>query len=72
MLAQIQQNMKSHCIDVYPQKCFDEDINDRILNSKIRVRVWKGEKGRARGGKDQGTGHTDGDSLSMKPFPPKC
>lgn len=34
---QIQHNLRTHCIDVYPQKCFDEDINDRILNSKIRV-----------------------------------
>lgn len=24
---------------MYPQKCFDEDINDRILNSKIRDRI---------------------------------
>ncbi|KAM7147149.1 septin-12 isoform 2-T2 [Molossus nigricans] len=35
----IQHNLKTHCIDVYPQKCFDEDINDRILNSKIRDRI---------------------------------
>ncbi|XP_062956090.1 septin-12 isoform X2 [Cynocephalus volans] len=35
----IQQNLRTHCIDVYPQKCFDEDINDRILNSKIRDRI---------------------------------
>uniref|UniRef100_A0A2K6EW78 Septin 12 n=1 Tax=Propithecus coquereli TaxID=379532 RepID=A0A2K6EW78_PROCO len=35
----IQQNMRAHCIDVYPQKCFDEDINDKILNSKIRDRI---------------------------------
>lgn len=34
---QIQHNLKAHCIDVYPQQCFDEDVNDRILNSKIRV-----------------------------------
>ncbi|XP_075798030.1 septin-12 isoform X2 [Microtus pennsylvanicus] len=34
--SRIQQNLKTHCIDVYPQKCFDEDINDRLLNSKIR------------------------------------
>ncbi|XP_025772477.1 septin-12 [Puma concolor] len=33
----IQHNLRTHCIEVYPQKCFDEDINDRILNSKIRV-----------------------------------
>ncbi|XP_016069933.1 PREDICTED: septin-12 [Miniopterus natalensis] len=35
----IQHNLKTHCIDVYPQTCFDEDINDRILNSKIRERI---------------------------------
>uniref|UniRef100_G1SUZ0 Septin 12 n=1 Tax=Oryctolagus cuniculus TaxID=9986 RepID=G1SUZ0_RABIT len=38
-VTRIQQNLRSHCIDVYPQKCFDEDINDRILNSKIRDRI---------------------------------
>nr|XP_010991035.2 septin-12 isoform X2 [Camelus dromedarius] len=32
----IQHNLRTHCIEVYPQKCFDEDVNDRILNSKIR------------------------------------
>ncbi|XP_062035977.1 septin-12 isoform X2 [Lepus europaeus] len=37
--TRIQQNLRSHCIDVYPQKCFDEDVNDRILNSKIRDRI---------------------------------
>ncbi|KAF6127088.1 hypothetical protein HJG60_017037 [Phyllostomus discolor] len=35
----IQHNLKTHCIDVYPQKCFDEDISDKILNSKIRDRI---------------------------------
>ncbi|XP_077841657.1 septin-12 isoform X2 [Macaca mulatta] len=35
----IQQNLRTHCIDVYPQMCFDEDINDRILNSKLRDRI---------------------------------
>ncbi|XP_006204397.1 septin-12 isoform X2 [Vicugna pacos] len=35
----IQHNLRTHCIEVYPQKCFDEDINDRILNSKIRERI---------------------------------
>uniref|UniRef100_A0A2K6V875 Septin 12 n=1 Tax=Saimiri boliviensis boliviensis TaxID=39432 RepID=A0A2K6V875_SAIBB len=35
----IQQNLRTHCIDVYPQKCFDEDINDKILNSKLRDRI---------------------------------
>lgn len=34
---QIQHDLRAHCIEVYPQKCFDEDISDRILNSKIRV-----------------------------------
>ncbi|ELW72101.1 Septin-12 [Tupaia chinensis] len=38
-VGRIQQNLRTHCIDVYPQKCFDEDINDRVLNSKIRDRI---------------------------------
>uniref|UniRef100_A0A8D2DM05 Septin 12 n=1 Tax=Sciurus vulgaris TaxID=55149 RepID=A0A8D2DM05_SCIVU len=37
--SRIQEDLRNHCIDVYPQKCFDEDINDRILNSKIRERI---------------------------------
>lgn len=47
---QIQENLKTHGIEVYPQKCFDEDINDKILNSKIRV----GGHGRWGGWWDQG------------------
>ncbi|XP_045141869.1 septin-12 isoform X1 [Echinops telfairi] len=35
----IQHNLKMHRIDVYPQKCFDEEINDKLLNSKIRDRI---------------------------------
>ncbi|XP_059979099.1 septin-12 isoform X1 [Lagenorhynchus albirostris] len=35
----IQENLKTHGIEVYPQQCFDEDINDKILNSKIRERI---------------------------------
>ncbi|KAK2097474.1 Septin-12 [Saguinus oedipus] len=35
----IQQNLRTHCIEVYPQKCLDEDINDKILNSKLRDRI---------------------------------
>ncbi|XP_055098856.1 septin-12 isoform X2 [Symphalangus syndactylus] len=35
----IQQNLRTHCIDIYPQMCFDEDINDKILNSKLRDRI---------------------------------
>lgn len=42
---QIQHNLRTHCIDVYPQKCFDEDINDRILNGKIRVGGRGGQGG---------------------------
>lgn len=34
---QIQHDLRTHSIDVYPQKRFDDDINDRLLNSKIRV-----------------------------------
>lgn len=34
---QIQHNLRTYSIDVYPQQCFDEDINDKILNGKIRV-----------------------------------
>lgn len=41
----IQHNLKTHCIDVYPQQCFDEDVNDRILNSKIRVGGRGGQGG---------------------------
>uniref|UniRef100_A0A8C2LZG6 Septin 12 n=1 Tax=Cricetulus griseus TaxID=10029 RepID=A0A8C2LZG6_CRIGR len=37
--SRIQQNLKTHCIDVYPQKCFDEDVNDQLLNSKIREQI---------------------------------
>nr|XP_058894762.1 septin-12 isoform X1 [Kogia breviceps] len=36
---QIQENLKTHGIEVYPQKCLDEDINDKVLNSKIRERI---------------------------------
>ncbi|KAF4015558.1 septin-12 [Dama dama] len=35
----IQDDLKTHSIEVYPQKCFDEDVNDKILNSKIRERI---------------------------------
>nr|KAF6367028.1 hypothetical protein mPipKuh1_015577 [Pipistrellus kuhlii] len=35
----IQHNLRTHSIDVYPQECFDEDINDKILNCKIRERI---------------------------------
>nr|XP_011716067.1 septin-12 [Macaca nemestrina] len=54
----IQQNLRTHCIDVYPQMCFDEDINDRILNSKLRVRGC-------------GAGGRRGDFLPTHPFHPK-
>ncbi|KAK2492795.1 hypothetical protein MC885_015242 [Smutsia gigantea] len=35
----IQHDLRTHSIDVYPQKCFDNDVNDRLLNSKIRERI---------------------------------
>ncbi|MXQ80752.1 hypothetical protein E5288_WYG008997 [Bos mutus] len=35
----IQDDLKTHSIEVYPQKSFDEDVNDKILNSKIRERI---------------------------------
>ncbi|XP_005872993.1 PREDICTED: septin-12 isoform X1 [Myotis brandtii] len=35
----IQHNLRTHSIDVYPQQCFDEDVNDKILNCKIRDRI---------------------------------
>ncbi|XP_057343709.1 septin-12 isoform X1 [Manis pentadactyla] len=35
----IQHDLRTHSIDVYPQKCFDDDVNDRLLNSKIRERI---------------------------------
>ncbi|XP_027383098.1 septin-12 isoform X2 [Bos indicus x Bos taurus] len=35
----IQDDLKTHSIEVYPQKSFDEDVNDKILNNKIRERI---------------------------------
>ena len=40
---QIREELRANGIDVYPQKEFDEDAEDRMINEKIRVRssqVW--------------------------------
>ncbi|XP_027695393.1 septin-12 [Vombatus ursinus] len=36
---QIQEDLKKNGIFVYPQKCFDEDTNDKALNDKIREKI---------------------------------
>ncbi|XP_051820364.1 septin-12 isoform X2 [Antechinus flavipes] len=36
---QIQEDLKNNGIFVYPQKCFDEDTNDKTLNDKIREKI---------------------------------
>lgn len=35
--VQIREELRANGIDVYPQKEFDEDADDRIINDKIRV-----------------------------------
>lgn len=35
--VQIREELQANEIDVYPQKEFDEDAEDRIINDKIRV-----------------------------------
>ena len=34
---QIREELRANGIDVYPQKEFDEDAEDRMINDKIRV-----------------------------------
>uniref|UniRef100_A0A8B9J0K0 Septin 12 n=1 Tax=Amazona collaria TaxID=241587 RepID=A0A8B9J0K0_9PSIT len=34
---QIQEDLKTHAISVYPQEDFDQDPDDRVLNDRIRV-----------------------------------
>lgn len=34
---QIRQDLQNNGIDIYPQKEFDEDAEDRLVNEKIRV-----------------------------------
>lgn len=34
---QIREELRDNGIDVYPQKEFDEDAEDRLINDKIRV-----------------------------------
>lgn len=34
---QIREELRANGIDVYPQKEFDEDAEDRLINDKIRV-----------------------------------
>ena len=36
---QIREELRANGIDVYPQKEFDEDAEDRMINGKIRVRA---------------------------------
>lgn len=35
--SQIREELRANGIDVYPQKEFDEDAEDRLINDKIRV-----------------------------------
>lgn len=37
--SQIREELRANGIDVYPQKEFDEDAEDRKINDKIRVRI---------------------------------
>lgn len=38
-LLQIRQDLQNNGIDIYPQKEFDEDAEDRLVNEKIRVSI---------------------------------
>lgn len=38
---QIREELRANGIDIYPQKEFDEDAEDRMINEKIRVRISK-------------------------------
>lgn len=38
-IPQIQEDLKTHAISVYPQEDFDQDPDDRLLNDRIRVSV---------------------------------
>lgn len=37
LFVQIREGLRANGIDVYPQKEFDEDADDRMINDKIRV-----------------------------------
>lgn len=37
VFLQIREELRANGIDVYPQKEFDEDAEDRLINDKIRV-----------------------------------
>lgn len=37
IFVQIREELRANGIDVYPQKEFDEDAEDRMINDKIRV-----------------------------------
>ena len=39
---QIREELRANGIDVYPQKEFDEDADDRMINEKIRVSLHTG------------------------------
>lgn len=40
LLPQIMADLLANGIDVYPQKEFDEDSEDRLVNEKFRVSAW--------------------------------
>ena len=42
MPPQIREELRANGIDVYPQKEFDEDADDRMINEKIRVSLHTG------------------------------
>lgn len=37
LFLQIREELRANNIDIYPQKEFDEDTEDRLINEKIRV-----------------------------------
>lgn len=39
--SQITADLLANGIDVYPQKEFDEDSEDRLVNEKFRVSAWR-------------------------------
>lgn len=41
-VVQIREELRANGIDVYPQKEFDEDAEDRMINDKIRVSSQRG------------------------------
>lgn len=37
LCVQIREDLRANEIDIYPQKEFDEDAEDKMINDKIRV-----------------------------------